>query len=55
MDEATIGLVAMSFGILAVFVGLLVWGLKSGQFKNTEETKYQIFRRPETPDKQTSK
>jgi cbb3-type cytochrome oxidase maturation protein len=45
MNEATMALGAMSLGILAVFVGLLVWGLKSGQFKDTEQTKYQIFRR----------
>lgn len=50
MDEATIALLAMSLGILAVFLGLLVWGIRSGQFRNSEETKYQIFRGPKTPD-----
>jgi nitrogen fixation-related uncharacterized protein len=46
MDEATIALVAMSLGIFLVFVGMMVWGVKSGQFKNSEEAKYQIFHRP---------
>ena len=45
MNEATMALGAMSLGILAVFVGLLIWGLRSGQFRNPEETKYQIFGR----------
>jgi cbb3-type cytochrome oxidase maturation protein len=56
MNEPTIALGAMSLGILAVLVGLLVWGLKSGQFRDTEETKYQIFRPDkDTPDDRTSK
>jgi hypothetical protein len=46
MDEATIALVAMSAGVFLVFAGLMVWGLRSGQFKNTEETKYRIFHWP---------
>jgi nitrogen fixation-related uncharacterized protein len=28
-----------------VFLGFLVWGLRSGQFHNVEEAKYQVFRR----------
>ncbi len=56
MNEATIALGAMSLGILAIIVGMLVWGLKTGQFKNTEETKYQIFRHPkEAPGEPRSK
>ncbi len=56
MNEATIALGAMSLGILVVLAGLLIWGLRSGQFKNTEETKYQIFRQPEeTPGERKRK
>jgi nitrogen fixation-related uncharacterized protein len=45
MDEATIALTMMTGLLLAIFLGLLVWGARSGQFKNVEEAKYQIFRR----------
>jgi cbb3-type cytochrome oxidase maturation protein len=48
MDEATIALTVMSLLIMLVFLGFLIWGMKSGQFRNTEEAKYQIFRRPGT-------
>ena len=44
--EATIGLSVMTGTLLVVFIGFLIWGIKSGQFKNVEEPKYQIFRRP---------
>lgn len=43
MDEGTIGLIITSVGIFAVFVGLFIWGLLSGQFRNVEEPKYRIF------------
>ena len=44
MDEGTIALTVMTGLILITFVGLLVWGICSGQFKNVEDAKYQIFR-----------
>jgi hypothetical protein len=44
MDEGTIALTVMTGLILIVFAGLLVWGICSGQFKNIEEAKYQIFK-----------
>jgi len=50
MNEATIALTVMSALILLVFVGLIVWGIKSGQFKNVEEAKFQIFREPGKAD-----
>jgi hypothetical protein len=44
MDEATIALTAMT-GLLSLsFLGFLIWGIRSGQFQNVEEAKYQIFR-----------
>ena len=44
MDEGTIALTVMTGLILIVLAGLLVWGICSGQFKNVEDAKYQIFR-----------
>lgn len=43
MDEGTIGLIITSAGIFVVFVGLFIWGLVTGQFRNVEEPKYRIF------------
>jgi nitrogen fixation-related uncharacterized protein len=28
-----------------VFPGFLIWGIRSGQFHNVEEAKYQVFRK----------
>jgi nitrogen fixation-related uncharacterized protein len=44
MSEATIALTAMTGLLLISFLGFLVWGIVSGQFKDIEEAKYQIFR-----------
>jgi len=45
MSEATIALTVMTGIIGIVFLGLLIWGIKSGQFHNVEEAKYQVFRK----------
>ena len=45
MDEATIALTVMTLAIMAVFLGFLIWGIRSGQFRNIERAKYQVFRR----------
>jgi cbb3-type cytochrome oxidase maturation protein len=43
MDEATIALTLTSLGIFAVFTGIFIWGLKSGQFRDIEEPKYRML------------
>ena len=43
MDEATIALTVMTGLLLVSFLGFLIWGIRSGQFKNIEEAKYRIF------------
>jgi nitrogen fixation-related uncharacterized protein len=48
MDEATIALMIMSGLIFLIFLGFLIWGIVSGQFKNIEEAKYQLFKRDNT-------
>jgi nitrogen fixation-related uncharacterized protein len=45
MDEATIALTVMTVAIFLVFLGFLIWGIKSRQFHNVEEAKYQVFRK----------
>jgi len=45
MDAATIGLTVVTGAVGLVFLGFLIWALRSGQFHNVEEAKYQVFRR----------
>ena len=44
MNEATIALIIMSVLIFLIFLGFLIWGIVSGQFKGVEEAKYQVFK-----------
>lgn len=43
MDEGTIALTAMSGSLLLIFLGLFIWGIKSGQFRNVEEPKHRML------------
>ena len=45
MDEATIALTVMTAAIGISFLGFLIWGIRSGQFHNIEEAKFQVFRK----------
>jgi nitrogen fixation-related uncharacterized protein len=37
----------MSILLLMIFLGFLIWGIKSKQFRNIEEAKYQLFDKTE--------
>jgi cbb3-type cytochrome oxidase maturation protein len=50
MDEATIGLTVVTGFVGLVFLGFFIWGIKSGQFHNIEEAKYQVFREQKQTD-----
>jgi cbb3-type cytochrome oxidase maturation protein len=43
MDEATIAQTFLTLAILAIFVGFLIWAIKSGQFNNIEDPKYRML------------
>jgi nitrogen fixation-related uncharacterized protein len=43
MDEATIAQTILTLFILLIFIGFLVWAIRSGQFKNVEEAKYRML------------
>ena len=43
MSEATLAQTIMTLLILAIFLGFLIWGIKSGQFHNVEDAKYRMF------------
>jgi|WetSurMetagenome_2_1015567.scaffolds.fasta_scaffold487728_2 nitrogen fixation-related uncharacterized protein len=43
MNEATTAQTIMTVLILAIFIGFLVWGIRSKQFKNIEDAKYRML------------
>jgi cbb3-type cytochrome oxidase maturation protein len=43
VSEATIALTIMTGLILLIFLGFLIWGLKSGQFRHIEDAKYRML------------
>jgi cbb3-type cytochrome oxidase maturation protein len=43
VDEATIAQTILTLSILLIFVGFLIWGIKSGQFHHVEEAKYRML------------
>lgn len=58
MDEATIAQTILTLTILVIFIGFLVWGIRSGQFKNVEEAKYRMLsdkKEKDGPPKDTRK
>ena len=46
MDEPTLALTAVTGTVGLVLLGLLIWGIRSGQFRDVEEAKYQVFASP---------
>lgn len=44
--EGAVATIIMTVALALIFLGFLIWGIRSGQFKNVEETKYQVFRKP---------
>jgi len=43
MNEATVALTIMTLFILAIFIGFLVWSIRSKQFQDVEEAKYRML------------
>jgi len=46
VDVATLALSVVTGTVCLVLLGLLIWGLKTGQFSDVEEAKYQVFADP---------
>jgi len=56
MDGATIAQTVLSLILLLIFFGFLVWGIRTGQFRNIEEPKYRIMENDEDlPESQKEK
>jgi nitrogen fixation-related uncharacterized protein len=43
MNEATAAQTIMTLLILAIFIGFLIWGIRSKQFRNVEDAKYRML------------
>ena len=44
MNEATFAQTLFTGLILSVFLGFLIWGIRTGQFRNVEEAKYRMLK-----------
>ena len=56
MDGATIAQTVLTLILLLVFLGFLVWGIWTGQFRNVEEPKYRMLEKDEDlPEDQKEK
>lgn len=44
MNKATVAQTAMSLAMLLILLGFLIWGMRTEQFRGTEETRYAVFR-----------
>jgi nitrogen fixation-related uncharacterized protein len=53
MDEATLAQTIMTALIFFIFFGYLVWGIRTGQFKNIEEAKFNMFHSPKNSGDKT--
>lgn len=41
----------LSLSLVVIFLGFLIWGIRSGQFRDVEEPKYRILDEEESGDK----
>ena len=56
MNEATIAQTIMTLLILVIFLGLLIWGIKSRQFHDVEDPKYRMLHDDDSkPENKTEK
>ncbi len=55
MNEATVAQTIMTLLILVIFLGFLIWGIKSRQFHNVEDAKYRMLDDGDDIDKEKKK
>jgi cbb3-type cytochrome oxidase maturation protein len=55
MEEYQLAISITTFLIFLIFLGFLIWGIKSGQFKDVEAPKYRMLRRFDLSEKETEK
>lgn len=49
MDDYNLALFVTAFLLFLIFLGFLIWGIKTGQFVDIEEPKYRILEMPDLP------
>jgi nitrogen fixation-related uncharacterized protein len=47
MNEYNLALFITAFIIFLIFLGFLIWGIKTGQFIDIEEAKYRMLELPD--------
>lgn len=47
MDEYNLAMFVTALSLFLIFLGFLVWGIKTGQFKDIEEAKYRMLEIPD--------
>ena len=50
MEEYQVAIFITTFGIFLIFLGFLIWGIKSGQFTDIEVPKYKLLKGYEMPE-----
>lgn len=50
MEEYQLAIFIMTFLIFLIFLGFLLWGIRSGQFTDVEAPKYRILEGYELPE-----
>lgn len=52
MNEYGISLLILTSSMFLIFLGFLLWGIKTGQLENIEEAKYRMLDTPDIPEKE---
>jgi cbb3-type cytochrome oxidase maturation protein len=52
MDEYNLEMLITAFSLFLIFLGFLIWGIRTGQFTDIEEAKYRIL---EIPDEMSNR
>lgn len=55
MEEYQLAILITTFSIFLIFLGFLIWGIRSGQFKDVEAPKYRMLKRFDSPEKEIEK
>jgi len=50
--SATLAQALLTLALVIIFTGFLIWGIKTGQFRNIEGPKYRIFDDSEEKEKE---
>lgn len=52
MEEYLVAVFIMTFILFLIFLGFLIWGIRSGQFTDIEAPKYRMLEEPALSEKE---